>query len=147
DDERDGVVLDQASGRVVAQSPVFGRFTSEGVLEAPDLDLEKDDYTYRWRPFGQGAPKQASMSLAGLDRSRGDDGNALATALDAALVNVYPSGSSRTDMTLNVLVTPWGSSDTSRIPIDLPHINTLYVTYVEPFDGPSVRQAPGSLVV
>ncbi|MDP4511562.1 outer membrane protein assembly factor BamB family protein [Nonomuraea turcica] len=142
--EREGVVLAQASGKVIAEQRVTGPFTANGSLVAPERVPSKvDDFVYRWEPFGTGGQKRVSLSLAGLERSHFGDLTAVDLPLDSALITAYPSWNGNMTMTVTALVAPWDTPETVRIPIGLPWHERTSDTRLHL----SVLRAPGSVIV
>ncbi|MFG1697429.1 hypothetical protein [Nonomuraea sp. NPDC049309] len=137
--EDEGVVLDQASGKVIAQQRVTGAFNTDGVLDMGDHELKDTRWTSEWQPFGTGPVKRASFSLAGLNRSLGSDRATGQLPLDDSLVVTYPSDDPGPTASIVVLVTPWNTADTTRISI----ARTDKDIYHSPL---RLLQAPGSLV-
>ncbi|MEO3793128.1 hypothetical protein ABGB14_23185 [Nonomuraea sp. B10E15] len=142
--EREGVVLEQASGKVLARQRVTGSFSTEGFLDVVNGKNYDKKWTYRWKTFGAGGAKRVSFSLGGLHRSRTGDLETGHTPLADSLAVAYPSWESRTKMTVTVLVTPWDTADTVRVPIGLPWAGPT--GSLQPYSLRLLR-APGALVV
>ncbi|TDD12712.1 hypothetical protein E1292_00090 [Nonomuraea deserti] len=138
--EREGMVLEQASGKVLARQRVTGSFSTKGFLDVVNGMNDDDEWTSRWKPFGMGAVKRASFSLAGLRRSRTSDIESAQLPLDDSLAVAYLSWDSREKMKATVLVTPWDTSETKRITVGLPERRL-------PREPVRLLPAPGAVVV
>ncbi|WP_406318529.1 PQQ-binding-like beta-propeller repeat protein [Streptosporangium sp. NBC_01639] len=116
--EDEGMVLEQASGKILAQQRITGVFGAERFLDMVSDPQKDHERTYDWNPFGAGERKRASYSLAGLVLSRAGKAETERPLTDS-LVVAYPYRS-RGKVTVTTFVTPWGTADTVRIPVTLP---------------------------
>ena len=138
--EREGVVLDQASGKVVAQERVTGSFRADGTFRRVVNDNDGGNWTAEWRSFGTGEVKRASFPEAELGEATGVKRSTGQAALDDALVVAYTSLAPGPQTSVAVLVTPWNTTDTKRIPID--HTLRSIDDYAM-----KLQRAPGALVL
>ncbi|MBC6461252.1 PQQ-binding-like beta-propeller repeat protein [Actinomadura sp. HBU206391] len=155
--ESDGVVLAQANGQVIGDHrggfdpryvvtgastgpAAFNGFAAGGFLIPPDPGAERVDY--RWRPFGAGGERKAS-----LPRTERETPSRAALPLERALLTTSTSYRIDEAVPITVLVAPWDTEGTAK---------PVRIT-VEPDpvrgDGDSrpdsvqLRAAPGAILV
>lgn len=132
-----GMVLAQADGRVLTDDRAgldgwdlrTAPFTGEGSLTLPDSEKSSD---YRWEPFEAGEVRTASVSVVGLAREVPHPTADLPLARAVVTTRPDPSGAG-----VVVLLTPWDTGDTRRIPVN----------FASPGDPVSLLLAPGAVVV
>ncbi|MEO3875788.1 hypothetical protein ABGB18_43995 [Nonomuraea sp. B12E4] len=141
--EKDGMVLEQASGKAVAQQRTTGVFTAERFLHTVPAPRRERPQAYGWDPFGAGERERASVSLMGLAPSPEEDAETRLLPLEDAMLVAFPQ-QRRDEVTITVLITPWGRDDTVRIPITLPSLSPP-LPNMPPALG--LLPAPGAVIV